>query len=113
MEVSALSLSLIEPNPRLSLEPTEARPTFRLKAPFLLTRMRDWRGRGRRCAWLWARRGREWVIEQELYLGRFQQLVPPTPDDVLLGAGPLEQPDLDPLKQPDLDEMPEEMMNTA
>jgi hypothetical protein len=92
MEVLALSLSLIESNPRLSLEPPQARPTFKLKAPFLLTRMRDWRGRGRRCAWLWARRGKEWVIEQELYLGRFQQLLPPTREDVLIGVGRLEQP---------------------
>jgi hypothetical protein len=111
MEV--LALSLIEPSPRISLEPTQARPTFKLKAPFLLTRMRDWRGRGRRCAWLWSRRGKEWVIEQELYFGRFQQLVPPTRDGVLIGVGPLEQPDLDRVKQPDLEENAEEMMNTA
>ena len=111
MEV--LALSLIEPNARISLEPTQARPTFKLKALFLLTRMRDWRCRGRRCAWLWARRGKEWVIEQELHLGRFQQLVPPTREDVLIGVGPLEQPDLDPVKQPDVDEMSEEMMNPA
>jgi hypothetical protein len=105
MEVLALSLPLIEPNPRISLEPTQARPTFKLKAPFLLTRMRDWRGRGRRCAWLWARRGKEWVIEQELYLGRFQQLVPSTREDGRIAVGALEQSDLD--------EMSEEMMNTA
>ena len=106
-------MSLIEPNPRISVEPTQARPTFKLHAPFVLTRMRDWRGRGRRCAWLWARRFKEWVIEQELYLGRFQQLVPPTREDVLMGVGPPEQPDLDRVKQPALDEMSEEMMNTA
>lgn len=111
MEV--LALSLIEPNPRISLEPTQARPPFKLKAPFLLTRMRDWRGRGRRYARLWARRGKEWVIEQQLYLGRFQPLVPPTREDVLIGVGPLERPDLDPVKQPDLDEMSEEIMNSA
>jgi hypothetical protein len=105
-------LSLIEP-PRISVEPTQARPTFKPRATFVLTKMRDWRGRGRRCAWLWARRGKEWVIEQELYLGRFQQLVPPTREDVLMGVGPPEQPDLDRVKQPDLDEMSEEMMNTA
>jgi hypothetical protein len=106
-------LSLIEPHPRLSVGPTQARPTFKPRAPFVLTKMRDWRGRGRRCAWLWARRGKEWVIEQELYLGRFQQLVPPTREDVLMGVGPPEQPDLDRVKQPALDEMSEEMMNTA
>ena len=104
---------LIEPNPRISLEPTPARTAFKLKVPFLLTRMRDWRGRGRRCAWLWSRRGKEWVVEQELYLGRFQQLVPPTREDVLIGVGPPGQPELDRVKQPDLDQMSEEMMNTA
>jgi hypothetical protein len=106
-------LFLIEPNPRISLEPTQAQPAFKLKAPFLLTRMRDWRGRGRRCAWLWSRRGKEWVVEQELYLGRSQQLVPPTRENVLIGVGPPGQPELDRVKQPDLDEMSEEVMNTA
>lgn len=106
-------MSLIEPNPLIFLEATQARPGFKLKVPFLLTRMRDWRGRGRRCAWLWARRGKVWVIEQELHLGRFQPRVPPAREDVLTGVGPAGAAGLDPVKQPDVDEMSEEMMNTA
>ena len=38
---------------------------FRVKAP----RMRDWRGRGRKYAWLWSRRGTDWANDQELYPG--------------------------------------------
>lgn len=56
--------------------PPQERAVFRVKAPFLLTRMRDWRGLGRKQTWLWSRRGREWVIDQELYLGRTQAQKP-------------------------------------
>jgi hypothetical protein len=62
---------LLEAYSRSSCEIVRARPAYKVKAPFVLTRMRDWRGRGRRYAWLWSRRGKEWVIEQELYLGRY------------------------------------------
>jgi hypothetical protein len=41
----------------------------KVKAPFLLTRMRDWRQQGWKQTWLWSLRGNAWVIDQELYLG--------------------------------------------
>lgn len=82
----------LEPNPRALPERGRAR-TVRIKAPFLLTRMRDWRGRGRRCACLWSRRDKEWIIEQELYLGRTQQPVPSTLEGPLIPADLLEQCD--------------------
>jgi hypothetical protein len=44
-------------------------PVFRVRAPFHVTRMRDWRGNGQKQAWLWSRRDKGWVIEQELRLG--------------------------------------------
>lgn len=57
--------------------PQQERPAFKVKPPFRVTRMRDWRGKGRRCAWLWSLRGRAWVVEQELYLG--QAILPQKP----------------------------------
>jgi hypothetical protein len=48
---------------------------FRVKAPLCLTRMRDWRGRGRKYAWLRSRRGTDWAIDQELYLGWERQQI--------------------------------------
>lgn len=44
-------------------------PVFRVRAPFYVTRMRDWRGNGQKQVWLWSRRGKGWVIDQELHLG--------------------------------------------
>jgi|SRR6516162_6026690 hypothetical protein len=41
----------------------------KVRAPFFLTRMRDWREQGSKQTWLWSLRGNAWVIDQELYLG--------------------------------------------
>ena len=62
---------LLEAHSRVSCEIVRPRPAYKVKAPFVVTRMRGWRGRGCRYAWLWSRRGKEWAIEQELYLGRY------------------------------------------
>jgi hypothetical protein len=84
---------LLEAHSRVSCEIVRARPAYKVKAPFVLTRMRDWRGRGRRYAWLWSRRGKEWVIEQELYLGRY--LAPPHAEVAPEYVVTTEQPDLE------------------
>lgn len=42
---------------------------------------------------LWSRRDKEWIIEQELYLGRTQQPVPSTLEGPLIPADLLEQCD--------------------
>ena len=49
---------------------------YRVKAPFILTRMRDWRGLGRKQMWLWSLRGRQWVIDQEFYLRQDESEMP-------------------------------------
>jgi hypothetical protein len=49
------------------------RHIFRVKAPFHLTKMRGWTGSGCKQVWLWSRHGKEWVIDQDLYLGRDRQ----------------------------------------
>jgi hypothetical protein len=48
---------------KTSLE-AKGRVYGRIKAPFVLTRM----GNSAECSllWLWTRRGRQWVVEQEL-----------------------------------------------
>ena len=47
----------------------------RIRAPFLLTKMRDL-PEGRTQMWLWSLRDKEWVIDQELYLGQGSQIPP-------------------------------------
>src|SRR5215469_11526255 len=90
---SPQSRLLLEAHARSSCEIVRARPAYKVKAPFVLTRMRDWRGRGRRYAWLWSRRGKEWVIEQELYLGRYSAR--PRAEIAPEYVAPTEQPDLE------------------
>jgi hypothetical protein len=48
----------------------------RVRAPFFLTEMRDL-PEGRTQMWLWSLRGKEWVIDQELYLEQGSQIPPP------------------------------------
>lgn len=52
---------------------------FRVKAPYHLTRMRGWRGNGQKQVWLWSLRGKDWVVEQELYLTNGSKNVVPNP----------------------------------
>lgn len=84
---------LLEAHSRVSCEIVQPRPVYKVKAPFVLTRMRGWRGRGCRYAWLWSRRGKEWAIEQELYLGRY--LAPPHAEVAPTYVATTDQPDLD------------------
>ena len=49
----------------------------KVRAPFFLTKMRDWREQGRKQTWLWSLRGNAWVIDQELYLGHDESEMPP------------------------------------
>ena len=84
---------LLEAHSRVSCEIVRPRPAYKVKAPFVVTRMRGWRGRGCRYAWLWSRRGKEWAIEQELYLGRY---VAPPQAEVALGHVTItDRPDLE------------------
>ena len=48
----------------------------KVRAPFFLTRMRNWRKQGRKQMWLWSLRGSAWVIDQELYLGHDESEMP-------------------------------------
>jgi hypothetical protein len=45
----------------------------RIRAPFFLTKMRDL-PEGRTQMWLWSLRDKEWVVDQELYLGQGSQM---------------------------------------
>jgi len=59
-----------------ALQNPSVRPSVRrIRAPFFLTKMRDL-PEGRTEMWLWALRGKEWVIDQELYLGQGSQIPP-------------------------------------
>jgi len=49
----------------------------RVRAPFFLTWMRDWREQGWKQTWLWSLRGNAWVIDQELYLGHDESEMSP------------------------------------
>jgi hypothetical protein len=49
----------------------------KVRAPFFLTRMREWREQGGKQMWLWSLRGNGWVIDQELYLGHDESEMPP------------------------------------
>ena len=55
----------------------------KVRAPFFLTRMRNWRKQGRKQMWLWSLRGSAWVIDQELYLGHGESEMPPAERDWL------------------------------
>ena len=53
----------------------------KVRAPFFLKRMRDWREQGRKQTWLWSLRGNARVIDQELYLGHDESEMPPAERD--------------------------------
>ena len=57
----------------------------KVRAPFFLTRMRDWREQGSKQTWLWSLRGNAWVIDQELYLGHDESEMAPGESGLVRG----------------------------